>query len=826
MTESESAKADVGPALAGAREPRWLRARQVELLYDQSAVALAATTVAGAVLVAMLWQASSPAVLCAWLLALGVVNAARYLLARRYRDAPARSKDEDRWLAPFLAGVLASGLTWGATVIVLVPPGEYLYAGLAVLWNCGLAAGSVAALSAVPSAYASFAVPALLPGSLYLLAQGHHTAIITGSAQLLFLGFISLNAMRTHQSTKHALELREQNARLVVSLAAEKERIERLNEQLEERVATRTAELAEANARLEDDILARERIERALFAEKERALVTLHSIGDAVIATDAEGRIEFLNPVAESLTGWSQEHARGLPLGRVFSVVHEHSREPIPDPVAEVLAHNRPVRIPAQAVLIGRHGQEHAVQDSVAPIRGDDGSVLGAVLVFSDVTAAREMAMRLTHQATHDSLTGLVNRREFEVRLQRVLETAHAERSEHALCYVDLDQFKVINDTCGHVAGDELLRQLATDLRVVIRHRDTFARLGGDEFGILMEHCSPDVAERAARSLLERVKAFRLTWGGQTFSVGASIGLVPVTADSEGATAVLGAADAACYVAKDAGGNDVHVYREDDAAMVRRHGEMRWVTQLQRAVREGHLMLYEQAIVPLAAADGPVRQRREVLLRLQTEQGDIIEPSEFLPAAERYHFAVEIDRWVIENTFRVAASTAPHVMSFINLSGQSVGNPGVLEFVLAQLDATGVDADSICFEITETAAVANFSRAAEFMARLKSRGCQFALDDFGSGVSSFGYLKQLDVDYLKIDGSFVRGALVDRFDLAVVQSINELGKMMGRSVIAECIEDAPTRDALSDLGVDFGQGIAIEAPGPMPGFERQHLARG
>jgi len=825
MTASGAAQEQLREAHPDAVDPGWLRARQVEVLYDQAGVALAATTVAGTLLAAILYQVSATGPLAAWFVAILALNAARYLLTRRFRETSAEARREDRWLAPFLAGAIASGLLWGSTVFVLVPGDEQVYIGLAVLWSCGLAAGSVASLSAVLRAYFGFVVPALGPGSLYLLAQDDLSAIITGAAQLMFLGFITLNALKTHESTRNMLQLRALNARLADSLAEEKDQIQQLNEQLEERVARRTSELEDANARLEDDIRKRKWVEAALFAEKERALVTLQSIGDAVITTDARGRIEFLNPVAETLTGWSESEARGLPLNRVFNVVDETSREPIADPVDEALTQNRPVRITGDAVLLGRHGQEHAVQDSVAPIRGDDGAVLGAVLVFSDVTVARQMAMQLTYEATHDSLTGLVNRREFETRLHRVLSTAHSDQSEHALCYVDLDQFKVINDTCGHVAGDELLRQLATELRQVVRRRDTFARLGGDEFGILMEHCAPADAERAAAGVLETVKDFRLTWDGQTFSVGASIGLVPVTPASEGATAVLGAADAACYAAKDAGGNTVHVYREDDASLMRRHGEMRWITRLQRAVREDRLLLYQQPIVPLAATGGAARERREVLLRLQSDRGEIVEPREFLPAAERYHFAVEIDRWVIKNTFRIAADAPPSAIWFINLSGQSVGNPGVLEFILEQLDATGIEPGSICFEITETAAITNFPRATGFIARLKSRGCQFALDDFGSGVSSFGYLKQLDVDYLKIDGAFVRGILTDPFDLAVVQSINGLGKLLGRHVVAESIEDAPTRDALAALGVDLGQGIAIEAPGPMPSFAEPRLRR-
>ena len=339
----------------------------------------------------------------------------------------------------------------------------------------------------------------------------------------------------------------------------------------------------------------------AEFAERQRSMVTLESIGDAVITTDGEGKIGYLNPVAESLTGWSLEEARGQPLLTVFDIINENTRAPAPDPVARCLAEGRIVGLANHTVLLSRDGREYAIQDSAAPIRERDGSLMGAVMVFSDVTAARQLQREISHQAAHDSLTGLVNRREFEQRLSRVLDTARNEASEHALCYLDLDQFKVINDTCGHAAGDELLRQIAVLFQQKIRRRDTLARLGGDEFAVLMEHCNLEQASRVAEALRSAAADLRFSWANDTFTLGVSIGVVPITRSSESVDALLRAADNACYVAKDAGRNRVHVYYDDDVHLAKRRDEMQWVGTLSRALEEGRFELHAQKIADIGA---------------------------------------------------------------------------------------------------------------------------------------------------------------------------------------------------------------------------------
>ncbi len=565
------------------------------------------------------------------------------------------------------------------------------------------------------------------------------------------------------------------------------------------------------------DITSRKRAQDALFQEKERAQTTLQSIGDGVITTDVIGVIDYANPVAEQLTGWRSSKARGRPLGEVFRVLDERSRESLPDPVARCLVENQTVSHTEHTLLVRDDGNEFAVKLTVAPIRDRQGAVSGAVLVLHDVTEMREIARQLTYQATHDPLTGLVNRREFEVRLECALETARTNGHGHALCYVDLDQFKVVNDTCGHSAGDDLLAKLSTLLRTKVRDSDTLARLGGDEFGLLLEGCPLEKAQEIAESLRQLIEGFRFSWQDNRFAVGVSIGLVPVTGENGNLTDVLSAADAACYMAKNLGRNRVYVSRPGDVALAQHHGEMQWVQQLRQALEEDRLELYGQRIQSVLDPLGGY-EHYEVLLRLTGDKGTPVLPSAFLPAAERYHMMPAIDRWVIEHAFaavRKVRQLRQHVTLSINLSGQSLGDDRFLDFVLEQLEKPGMIPELICFEITETAAIAHMGSAMSFIARLREMGCRFALDDFGSGLSSFAYLKSLPVDFLKIDGRFVRDVVQDPANRAMVGSITHIGHVMGIHTIAEFVENQAILDQLRTLHVDFAQGFGIGRPVPL-----------
>jgi diguanylate cyclase (GGDEF)-like protein/PAS domain S-box-containing protein len=560
------------------------------------------------------------------------------------------------------------------------------------------------------------------------------------------------------------------------------------------------------------------RIERALQSEKDRAEVTLHSIGDAVVTTDELGRVTYLNPIAERLAGWRHAEAVGQPLARVLDLRGGERNLPLLTGFNPATGDQTALRGQVAGELAARDGQRYFIELTTNLIRRQaDGATEGAVLVLRDVSQARELSRQLSWAATHDALTGLINRTEFERRLHALLEDARASGREHALLYLDLDQFKVVNDTCGHAAGDELLRQITHHLGEHVRSSDTLARLGGDEFGVLLDGCPLAKAAAIAENLRDTVAQFRFMWQDKPFDVGVSIGLAPITALSEDAHALLSAVDAACYVAKDKGRNLVHVYEPNDQETARRRGEMEWSQQLSQAIKEDRLLLHAQRIVPLGNRPYAV-EHMELMIRMTDTSGRIVPPMSFIPAAERYGLMTALDRWVIQKVFqRLAGSPqqSRHALCAINLSGQSLGDAGMLQYIVDAFASTGVSPTRICFEITETAAVANLRAATRFIQRLREMGCSFSLDDFGSGMSSFGYLRQLRVDYLKIDGAFVRDIVNDPTDYALVQAINNIGHVMGLKTIAECVENDAIAKLLEHIGVDYVQGYGVHRPEPL-----------
>jgi diguanylate cyclase (GGDEF)-like protein/PAS domain S-box-containing protein len=565
---------------------------------------------------------------------------------------------------------------------------------------------------------------------------------------------------------------------------------------------------------VELDVTERKLYEEALFREKESAQITLQSIGDGVVTTNAASVIDYINPVAEDLTGWRLEDAMGKPVEDIFRAFHEETCEPLENPLTVAIRRSRAIKSVRPMLLIRRDGNELYVDSTAAPIRDGAGRTAGGVLVFHDVSESRELNRRLSYHASHDLLTGLVNRREFENRLERALKSAKARESSYALCYLDIDQFKIVNDSCGHSAGDALLGQVGALLKSKVRWRDTLSRLGGDEFGILLESCSLDEAMRMAETLREAVRNFRFNWEERVFRLGASIGVVPLTAESEDVPSIISAADSACQSAKEQGRNRVHSFADNDIELMRRRREMQWAARINAALEEGRFELFRMTILPLQKTAAGAHY--ELLLRMRDESGRIISPDNFIVAAERYGITPNIDRWVIENAFRWLVSEADErerlALCSINLSGQSLGDDKFLPFVIEQFQRSGLDASKICFEITETAAVASFSQANRFIQALKELGCKFALDDFGTGLSSFGYLKHFPVDFLKIDGSFVREILHDPIDREMVRSINEIGHLTGKQTIAEFAENAEIIQMLTSIGIDYAQGYGISQP--------------
>jgi diguanylate cyclase (GGDEF)-like protein/PAS domain S-box-containing protein len=571
------------------------------------------------------------------------------------------------------------------------------------------------------------------------------------------------------------------------------------------------------------DITERKIAETRVFEEKERAQVTLQSIGDGVITTDSAGNIDYLNPVAQDLTGWDKRSARGMPVDEIMSIVNEHTRTSVDNPVRRCLNEGRVITLAQNSLLIAKDGNEVPIQDSAAPIRDRIGNVIGAVMVFHDISKETRLFRQLSYQASHDATTGLINRREFENQLVAALERSHDDpQLASALLYIDLDQFKVVNDTFGHTAGDELLRQVTEIIQSNIRATDIVARLGGDEFGVLLERCDQERAMEVAEAIRLAIEEHRFMWKEAFTNVRCSIGVVMATVESPNVASVMSSADVACYSAKDMGRNQVHLYQDSDASL--RHEEMKWVSRITSAVEDNRLELFFQPIIGIAADNGSSRGHYELLLRMRDESGALVQPDQFIPAAERYNMMSTLDRWVIREALTELADRsndtgAARFTLAINLSGTSLSEDRFLEFVINELESHELPDGAICFEITETAAISNLARVIHFMQALKKLGCKFSLDDFGSGLSSFTYLKNLPVDYLKIDGQFISNVVDDSVDESMVRAISEVGHAMGIQTIAERVETKDVLDKLASLGVAFAQGYYIARPASVQTFE-------
>ncbi len=777
-----------------------ISAEQIRLLYCQLSSALMATVVIGGLVGYVLWDQVSRPWLLTWLAALSVITAARIWLLRSYVRTNPPASEAPRWAHRFIIGTAGAGVIWGLAGLFPFHGGSFIHEVFIAFVLAGLSAGAMSTLSSFRGAYLAFLAPAIAPYAIRLTLQKGEMYLAMGLMLFMFISMMFIISVRHYRSVTASLRLRYDNLDLLADLATAAQRQQTANQELEAKVQDRTKELGLANIVLE--------------AEKELFRVTLTSIGDAVITTDATACVTFLNAVAERLTGWSDAQAKGQPLTEVFRLIDEKTHEPVENPVARCL-HGDESRAPQEhGLLICRDQREVSVDTSVAPIRDNDNKTIGTILVFRDVSAQRKLAHELSHQATHDTLTGLVNRPEFERRLTHLLASA-SPHGPHALLYLDLDQFKVVNDTCGHIAGDDLLRQISALLRTKLRARDTLARLGGDEFGVLLDHCAMAEAKRVANTLREVLEGFRFGWQDKSFTIGVSIGLVPIVEPGETLSSVFSAADAACYAAKDMGRNRVHIYQADDRMLAQRDGEMRWIPRIQQALADGRFRLYYQPIFPFSP--GTIHERHgEILLRMLDEQGRIVLPGAFIPAAERYGLMLAIDRWVVSRSLEALSAVGGDAGVFtINVSGQSLGAAEFLDFVTQRIRDTEVAPQKLCFEITETAAASELGHVLRFIDALKRVGCRFALDDFGTGLSSFSYLKTLPVDYLKIDGAFIRELASDDIDRAMVEAVNLIGHKMRLLTIAEWVESDATSQKLQEIGIDYGQGYALGKPEPL-----------
>jgi diguanylate cyclase (GGDEF)-like protein/PAS domain S-box-containing protein len=561
------------------------------------------------------------------------------------------------------------------------------------------------------------------------------------------------------------------------------------------------------------------RDEEAAEPPPARSQLALDSLGEGILTTDAHGVIDYLNLSAEALTGMRREDAIGQAFGAMIGFVDEHDRRAIADPVQQCLATGSRVNLGRRSILISRAtGNELGVEATASPVRGAAGDVQGVAVMLHDVSELRGLTQQMSYQASHDALTGLVNRREFERRLGEALEIARAGRQAHVMCYMDLDRFKAVNDTSGHLAGDNMLREVAALIREAVRDSDTVARLGGDEFGVLLVGCPLDKARQIADDIWRAIAEYRFVWKDRIFSVGVSIGIVEITGESNSLEELMSAADSACYVAKKQGDGHIHVYSSHDEAVARSRGEIHWLQRLQAALRDGFFELYVQPIEPArpgAVSSGPAM---EVFVRLHDE-GQAISPADFFPAAERYRLMSMIDRWVLGSALAAIAAGAirlpPGRSLSLNISGQTLADPAFLEFVVDELDRTGVAPSQICFEVAETSVIGNLEQARRFVEVLHGMGCRFALDDFGTDLGGFANLKNLPLDYLKIDGSFIRDLGRDSVNQAMVSAVVGMARTLNFRLVAEQVEDVAALEAARAMGIDFVQGHAIGKPRPL-----------
>ncbi|MCO4811967.1 MAG: EAL domain-containing protein [Gammaproteobacteria bacterium] len=564
------------------------------------------------------------------------------------------------------------------------------------------------------------------------------------------------------------------------------------------------------------DVSYRKSLEISLSRSKRQAQYTLESISEGVITTDNDGRIDYMNLAAETLIGTNRDDASGHRIGELFKLVDDADRRPLGDPVDRCLSMRRRVNMGRRAVLVTIDGEhEHSVELTASPVRGPSNSISGTVVVLHDVSELRGLTRKMSYQATHDPLTGLINRREFEHRLDEAMDVAHTEEAVHMLFYMDLDRFKVVNDSCGHMAGDNMLREVAALIKDQVRDSDFVGRLGGDEFGALLIGCPIDKARQIATDICNVIADYRFVWKDKIFNIGISVGLVEISHASGTLQDLMSAADSACYMAKQRGRGQVHVYSARDEAVARERGDIQWLRHLQTALHEDS---FELAVQPIIAMRGETDSGPaiEVFIRLSDRRGLSTESAEFLRPAERYQMMPQIDRWVINATLAAISGgeikLAGHRSCAINLSGQTLGDEAFLGFVVDALDRSGVPPSAICFEVTETAILSNVQQAQRFIEVLHGIGCEFSLDDFGSGLGSFSSLKHLPVDYLKIDGTYTRNLQTDLVNQEMVAAMIKLARTMEFQIVAEQVEHQEDFDWLRNVGVDFVQGYFIEAP--------------
>lgn len=772
--------------------------QQVRLLYQQAPFSNLTVISVSWLFALLFWQHEQGMILVLWSLVISTLSFVRLIVWWQFNRRP-NLLSPAQWQRIYILLTLLVGITWGSTSMFYFLIDDIQINTLFYILISAVIAAAVPVLAASFTAFLAYTVPPVLMltsiTAYQILMQAQWQAMpyfLLFGLYAYFVFMISL-ARRTNRNIIDGLKLQEKNQALLDDLNWEVA-------QRESMIEARTTELLEANQKL---------------SENRAHLIKLSSAVEAspngIMITNREGVIEYVNPRSEQISGYTLQESIGK-TPRLFKSAFT-TKGACKSMWRTIIDGQEWV---GELENKRKNGEAYWARMYVAPIKNQQQEITHFVAIQEDVTEARALASELSHRAMHDDLTGLVNRSEFERRLTNLVNEARSKDEQHALCFLDLDQFKVINDTCGHIAGDELLRQLGRQLSKLTRKHDTLARLGGDEFGILMEHCDVQQAHRVADEIRKVVESFQFVWESQIFTIGVSIGMTRIDQQTDSATEVLKQADSACFAAKNSGRNCVYMYQDDDAQLVEQAGEFRWVNEIKEALSQSRMALFVQ---PIFSLQSHRKQRFEVLVRLRTRQGKLVTPGAFLPTAERFNLSDRVDRWVIDeavgwlNKHYQQLPDIEHLA--INLSGASLGNRQLLEHIVQLLTKAQFQPDLLSFEITETAAIANLREATSFINTLTDLGCQFALDDFGSGLSSFGYLKNLPVNAIKIDGMFVRDIIDDPFDAEMVRAINDIGHVMQLETIAEFVENAEILSRLQEIGVDYVQGYHLGKPQPI-----------
>ena len=779
---------------------QYLARERIRQFYAHSWTSIGVNLVLGLILTIALHNKLPWHYLLYWYTSIVAVTGVRTWLIFRFNRSSAGPWKESTWWHLAILGACASGICWGAAGFWFLSQLSTEWQLMLLLTLAGLAAGAVPVLAAVFISYIAFVLPALVPAGLLMALSGNEVGQVIGVMALVYCGAMLLSARNQNRSINEILSLNYRNAQLVNDL----------------KVANRSAH--HMNEQLRQGIKEQEKVQEALRISEQRFRDFTDTAADWFYEVNEELRFTYISDRHQSITGWNPEKDI---LGRTRRELYRNSdkdKDKLARHFADLDAH-RPYQIELQSILAD--GSLGVFQYSGKPIFDAEGNFTGYRGTGRDITDTRRLSDQLTHQANHDELTGLVNRKAFDAVLQELLESRRGATDRHSVLYLDLDQTKVVNDTCGHAAGDELLRLVGATLKRHTRRTDTVARLGGDEFGIVLAHCPLEQAVNVAENIRASVENIRFVWEGASFPTRTSIGVTAVDQATRDVSEVVRAADAACYVAKDKGRNRLHVYHPEDENLIRKHNETRWVARINQALEQDQFELYVQPILPIVTED-PLGQHFEVLLRMRSLDGELVLPGAFLSAAERFNMISALDKWVIRNALdwlRSDHSLCSQIgLCSINISGRSMADDDFLESLVSDCQSGAFATEKLCLEITETSAIANFDAATRFMDALRQYDVRFSLDDFGSGLSSFGYLKKLPVDFLKIDGIFVRDIVDDPIDFAMVRAIHEMGKVVGTKTIAEFVETEAILSKLRELGIDYGQGFHLGAPMPWQQF--------